>query len=98
MIGKKDIEKIIFESFDEINEELEDNEKLKKTSKTSIFGSMSSLDSIDLVNLIVLIEQRLEDKLDLSISLSDDRAISQKNSPFRDVETLVNYIILLVNE
>jgi len=97
MLTKKNIEKIIFDSFDEINQNLDGSEKLEKSSKTPIFGYNSSLDSIDLVNLIVLIEQKLDDVLENSISLSDDKAISQKTSPFKNVQTLTEYIISLLN-
>ena len=97
MLTNEEIEKIVFESFDEINENLDDDEKLQKSSKSSIFGGDSSLDSFGLVNLIVSIEQSLEDKLGSPISLSDDKAISQKTSPFKDVETLVTYVKSLLN-
>ena len=50
MLTKKNIEKIIFDSFDEINQNLDGSEKLEKSSKTPIFGYNSSLDSIDFFN------------------------------------------------
>ena len=33
-----------------------------------------------------------------SISIADEKAMSQKYSPFRSVDTLANYVMGLVNE
>lgn len=68
------------------------------TEETRLIGRDSVLDSMGLVNLIVEIEQRLEDEFDISLVLADDRAMSQKNSPFRSVQSLSDYIYQLVAE
>jgi acyl carrier protein len=59
---------------------------------TSLIGHRAVLDSLALVTLIVDLEQRLEEEYELALTLADDRAMSQKNSPFRSVETLTGYI------
>ena len=41
---------------------------------------------------MVAVEQKIEDVFGKSINLADDKAMSQKNSPFQTVETFVNYI------
>ena len=89
---------LIFDAIDEINNQLSTEEQLPKTAESPLFGSSSKLDSIGLVNLIVSIEQRLEEELDLQLTLADEKAMSQKNSPFRTVSTLVEYIIHLIDE
>ncbi len=68
------------------------------TEETRLIGRDSVLDSMGLVNLIVEIEQRLEDEFDISLVLADDRAMSQKNSPFRSVQSLSDYIYQLIAE
>jgi acyl carrier protein len=65
---------------------------------TYLFGSGAFLDSLGLVTLIVDLEQRLEDEYGLSLTLADERAMSQKNSPFRTVRALADHIRLLVEE
>lgn len=65
---------------------------------TRLLGREAVLDSMGLVNLIVEVEQRLEDIYDLTVVLADERAMSQKNSPFRSVETLADYICQLAEE
>jgi hypothetical protein len=44
------------------------------------------------------VEGDVSTALGRSISLTDDRAMSQEISPFDDVQTLLNYIMILVNE
>ena len=56
------------------------------------------MDSLGLVNLIVSVEQNIEDDFDVSITIADERAMSQKHSPFRTVGTLADYIEILLKE
>ena len=88
----------IYKSLDEINENLNGAQKLIKDKNTALFGKDGQLDSLGLVNLLVIIEQNIEDEFDISITIADERAMSQKHSPFRAVGTLVDYINMLLNE
>ena len=90
------ITEIIFEALEDINNE--SNLQLQKTIDQVLFGESGSLDSLALVTLIMMIEEKIEDELDVSIVLADERAMSQKNSPFRTVEALRNYISLLLKD
>jgi acyl carrier protein len=65
---------------------------------TYLIGPGSLLDSLGLVRLIVDLEQRLQDEYGISLTLADERAMSQKNSPFRTVQSLAGYIWLLTLE
>lgn len=67
-------------------------------AETILIGKGSILDSLGLVTLIVDLEQKLEDDHGISVTLVNDRAMSQKNSPFRTVQTLTDYIYGLVSE
>lgn len=60
-------------------------------SDTVLFGSNGLFDSIELVSMVVAVEQALEDNLNVSLSLSDEKAVSQVNSPYKTVGTLVAY-------
>lgn len=92
------IENIILESLKEYNKELEKEELNNPTNKTKLYGEESVLDSIGLVYLITDIEERISDEFKIDIVLADEKAMSQKTSPFRDVETLKNYIQNLLEE
>jgi acyl carrier protein len=62
------------------------------TAETRLIGREAALDSMGLVNLIIEVEQRLEEEYDVAVILADERAMSQKNSPFRSVQSLADYI------
>lgn len=65
---------------------------------TRLIGRKGVLDSMGLVTLVVDIEQRLEEEHDVVIIVADERAMSQKHSPFRSVGSLADYIVHLVEE
>jgi D-alanine--poly(phosphoribitol) ligase subunit 2 len=60
-------------------------------SETPLFGREGILDSLGLVTLIVAVEQALEDVFGVSVSLADDKAMSQQHSPYRTIGTLAGY-------
>lgn len=62
---------------------------------TALYGENGFLDSMALVTFIVSVEQAIDDKFGISIALADSRAMSQRQSPFRNVGSLVDYIISL---
>ena len=95
---KKQLLETIYKSLDEINENLNDAQKLIKDKNTVLFGKDGQLDSLGLVNLLVIIEQNIEDEFDVSITIADERAMSQKHSPFRTVGALVDYIEMILKE
>ena len=73
-------------------------ESAEITESTPLIGQGAILDSMGLVTLIVEIEQRLEEDHGVMVVLADDRAMSQKNSPFRSVGALTDYLQELVAE
>lgn len=95
---KKKVTEIIYQAINEINEELDQALKLEKSTNTVLMGSNGKLDSLGIVHLLVIIEQNIEDELDKIITLADERAMSQKRSPFLTIETLVDYIVMLLRE
>jgi acyl carrier protein len=97
----EDIERVrrsLFNVIDEFNQTLPAAKQLPKALDTALFGENGALDSLGLVNLIVATEQRIEEDFGVSISLADERAMSQARSPFRTVDSLVNYIGVLLKE
>lgn len=68
------------------------------TDETVIVGPGAVLDSIGVVSLIVDIEQRLEMDHQISVTLANDRAMSQRNSPFRTPAVLADHILATERE
>jgi len=95
---KQKIIPIVYDIIDELNQQLGDEEKIEKSLETGLFGANSNLDSLGLVNLIVAIEQNIDDEFGVTISLADEKAMSQKNSPFRTIGTLIDYTQILLEE
>jgi len=88
----------IFNAIDEVNQIAEPEQILKKAQETVLFGEGSQLDSLGLVSLIVATEQQVQEAFGKSIVLADERAMSQKRSPFRTVSSLSEYIGTLLDD
>jgi hypothetical protein len=67
-------------------------------SETPLFGANSLLDSSALVSLLVEVEQQINDAVGTEILVADERAMSQKRSPFRNIGTLAEYVVMLLLE
>ena len=93
---KEKIEKIVLESLADALAEVEADTRV--TKETDIYGGDSPLDSTSVVSLVVDLEMKLADDLGLVVSLTDERAVSQKTSPFRNVKSIVDYIMILHQE
>lgn len=63
--------------------------------ETRLIGRNGILDSLGLVNLIVDVEEEVNSRYDAAISLVDDKAMSQKHSPFATIGRLADYILTL---
>jgi len=95
---EKKIIELISQSLRILNEEWQ-NPKLENVDgKTRIYGAEGSIDSLGLVMLIADLEDRLVAEYGKEIVLADEKAMSQKNSPFRTVESLGSYIAQLIGE
>src|SRR5687768_14740771 len=88
---------IVLRALDSANASREAGQQLEVSPTAPIFGAASPLDSLGLVALLIDIEEAFVDR-GHTVVLSDDRALSQKRSPFRDVPSLVTYIEQLLVE
>ena len=88
----------LYQVVDEFNALDDNNEKIEKSLDTVLLGKGSKLDSLGIVNFIVGVEQNIEDDFEIEITLADERALSQEESPFSTIKSLANYIELLINE
>lgn len=92
------IESLIIRSLNELVEVLDVQIMGSVDSNTRIFGQKGVLDSMGLVTLITDLEEGIEDEFGVSLILADERAMSQKNSPFRTISSLTQYIGILIEE
>ena len=96
MITYEQVIELIYSAIDELNAS-SDNEAVVKQEDTALYGESSSLDSVDLVNVLLSVEEALEDEFEVELVIANEKALSQKNSPFRTVSTLASYVADEVN-
>ena len=96
MNDSENIVAAIYRAVDWINGELLPDRQLIKAPETRLLGSQSVLDSMHLVSLIVTIEREVEDTFGVALTLADERALSMKESPFRSIQSLADYIGILI--
>ena len=89
------INKIVLDTVRFVGED-QNNEDLMQANESSRL--LGSLDSMGVVYLLVELEEKISDELDLEITLADERAMSQKTSPFLNVKTLTKYVTKLVEK
>jgi acyl carrier protein len=87
------LREVLMESDDDNAADLE-----SLNESTRLLGKQSILDSLSLVTLIVSIEQKLSEQYGVTVTIADERALSQEKSPFRTAGTLSKYAMLLIDE
>jgi len=97
MLDQTAVQAIILKALTNINDERGPDEQLEVGLDTRLFGSDAILDSLSLVSVIVDVEAAISAAIERDLSLTDDRAMSQAVSPFSNVNTLTDYIILLLS-
>ena len=95
---KEKIFEIISAAISELNEELEYEELENVTEETAIFGGETGIDSLSLVSLVVEVEGLVNDEFDANVTLADEKAMSSRNSPYRNVAAFTEFIITKLGE
>jgi len=84
---------IVRSAIRELNEELGYASLENVTDQTHRHGGEDGIDSLSLVSLVVDIENRIADQLDRTLVLADEKAMSERNSPYRSAGALVDFIL-----
>jgi D-alanine--poly(phosphoribitol) ligase subunit 2 len=92
------IERLVAAAVDELVEDLDEPIDLSAGPDALLYGEGGQLSSLMVVTLVVSVEQALEDELEVSVTLTDERAMSRSVSPFRTVRSLTDYATELVSE
>lgn len=90
-ISREQVQACVYEAISGFNEE--ESLDLERSLDTPLLGAGSKLDSLTLVRFIVVLEQRIEDTFGRAVSLTDEKAMSQRNSPFRTLGTVTEYAL-----
>jgi len=86
----------IYLVIDEVNGQFPKEQRLNKSEDTVLVGPSSRLNSLGVISFIVATEQKIEGTFGKQITLTDERALSLDESPFRNVGMLAEYITELI--
>lgn len=67
-------------------------------TETRLFAKDGLLDSMGIISLVVALEQAIEDRSGISVSLADQRALSQSRGPYRTIGAVAEYAGVVLNE
>ena len=90
-LDKSSTERIVLDAVRTLNLGRDEGHQLEVAPNAPLYGKEGGLDSLGLVALLIEIEESLRD-VGVEVSLSDERAMSSRHNPFRDVPALVDYI------
>lgn len=83
---------VVKAAVEELADELGYDNLRKVTVDTPLFGGPDGIDSLSLVRLVSEIEREAESRMSKRVLLADERAMSRRNSPFRTVGTLSEFL------
>ena len=95
-MNREDIERIVFDSVEELNASLPEERRLPAAAETRLIGEGGRLDSIGLVDLILSVEAKVQGTVGAAITIADEKAFSQAQSPFLTLGTLTDYVTSLL--
>lgn len=98
MIEQEELIALVIETTKRVVEENNIADPAKIDINTHLYGRSGILDSLGLVQLVADIEDEILNKTGSIITLADERAMSMKFSPFRNISALSNYIKVLLDE
>lgn len=78
-----------------INDFITENEIIPKTEinrETRLIGMDALFDSLNLVSFIVDLEEKLEVEFGVDVQLMDEKAMSNKTSPFININRFAKFI------
>jgi D-alanine--poly(phosphoribitol) ligase subunit 2 len=80
----------VLRAIDEYN--ASEERQIPRSTEAVLLGPGGVVDSLGLVRFIVIVERCVEDDFQAAVSLTDEKALSERNSPFRSVGALVAYV------
>lgn len=91
-MDREQVKEVVLDVINRLNETLPVDKQIGTSEDTVLYGPESTLTSMTLVSLVVELELAVDEAGMGAISLTDDRAMSSRRSPFRNVGTLVDYV------
>ena len=93
---KEKITELLAQNIREYLEEIDDSQ-IEINDDFVILGN-HLFDSFDIVAILSTFEADLNDEYGVNITLSNEKAMSIKNSPYLNVNSLVKYAMMVIDE
>jgi len=93
-----EVESLVIETVRRLAEDFEIEALGQPEPDSPLYGESAPLDSMALVNLIADVEEAVDTLFGASITLADEKAMSARNSPFRDVKSLAEAVLERLEE
>jgi hypothetical protein len=78
-----------------LNEQTTGGEPVTAQADSALVGGQAVVTSMTLVAFVTDVESTLASDFNLEVTLVSEKALSRKNSPFRSIESLADYIMEL---
>ena len=88
----KNIVDIIYQSIDEINQLQPQGKRISKSPESVLLGDESALDSLGFINFVVTLEQKIQEKFGIEISLTEDEELTRVDSSYRTVDSFARFL------
>lgn len=96
-INSKDALDAIYQTIDEVNRQLPSGATLAKSKETVLLGEAGKLDSLGLITLLVSVEDALQSRLGIQITLLEEDALADSSGPYHTVGSLLDWILAKSN-
>jgi D-alanine--poly(phosphoribitol) ligase subunit 2 len=90
-MNKDQAVQLILEVLGQFNQIHRNDRPVPVGPNTQLFGSGGNLDSLDLVRFLLLVEEAVQ-QTGRTVALTDEKAMSQRTSPFASVNSLAEYL------
>lgn len=81
-----------------VMEDLPPEQRTTFTPSSQLVGGDSPLDSLALVGFVIELQEALQSKFGVALTLADERALAQPVNPFSTVDALADYALRLLEE
>lgn len=88
---KERLLELIAEVIDDMNRRRDEKIPTDDLPGLALYGDAGVFDSMHLVNFLTQLEEAIEDEFDAEISLTSEKAVSQRVSPFSRVGKLIDF-------
>jgi hypothetical protein len=85
-------------TFEEINSTRSEKIPTDDILNIGLYGENGLFDSMHLVSFLTLLEEYVEDELSVEISLTSEKAVSRRVSPFSSVTNLIAFMAEEIRE